>query len=140
MPCAERGARAAIATGSARRDALEPLPAEWLVAPSLPQVTLLAQAAAAVTHGGNNSVTECLHAGVPMVVLPFSTDQFATAADLERTGLATAVNPNGPLGDALPAALDDAHGQHRQHLARRMAKELTTRPGPSLAVERLHSH
>ena len=54
----------------------------------LPQVTLLRHAALAVSHGGNNSVTEALTAGVPLLLLPLSTDQFAGAAALEDAGLA----------------------------------------------------
>ena len=121
----------------ARLDALGPLPPSWLVAPSLPQVTLLSRAAAAVTHGGNNSVTECLTAAVPMVVLPFSTDQFAIAADLERVDAATAIDPNAPLRDRLHDALDETLGAARQGAVRRIADQLRARPGPSIAVQRL---
>ena len=39
-------------------------------------------------------MTEALTAGVPMVVLPFSTDQFAGAAAIEAAGLGTALDPN----------------------------------------------
>jgi len=60
----------------------------------LPQVRLLRRAALAVTHGGNNSVTEALTCGVPMLVLPFSTDQFAGAAAVENAGLGLALDPN----------------------------------------------
>ncbi|WP_228471213.1 glycosyltransferase, partial [Streptomyces alkaliphilus] len=57
-----------------------------LVADSVPQRALLGRARAMVHHGGNNSFTECLWAGVPAVVLPFSSDQFAVAHDAERAG------------------------------------------------------
>ena len=60
----------------------------------LPQVRLLGNAAAAVTHGGNNSVTEAVTFGVPLVVLPFSTDQFAGAEAIEREGFGVALDPN----------------------------------------------
>ncbi len=86
--------RVALATGSADPASLGPLPGEWLVRPFLPQVALVQRAALAITHAGNNGVTEALAAGVPLVVLPFSTDQFAVAADLERTGLGRALDPN----------------------------------------------
>lgn len=101
----EMGLRAAVAYGSAGRDSLGQLPEHWLVGEFLPQVTLLGSAAAAVTHGGNNSVTESLTFGVPTVVLPFSTDQFAGAAALESIGFGTALAPNTATVEELQAAL-----------------------------------
>ncbi len=86
--------RAAIAYGSADLATLGEIPAHWLVGEFLPQVTLLESAAVAVSHGGNNSVTEALSHGVPLVVLPFSTDQFAGAEALERVGFGAALAPN----------------------------------------------
>ncbi|MEV7775067.1 glycosyltransferase [Kitasatospora sp. NPDC086791] len=64
------------------------------VAPAVPQQELLPRAAAMVHHGGNNSFTECLHAGVPALVLPFSSDQFAIAHDAERAAAALCLDPN----------------------------------------------
>ena len=104
------GIRGAIATGSADRAELGELPVDWLVREFLPQVTLLERAAAAVTHGGNNSVTESMTMGVPLVVLPFSTDQFAGAAALEDAGFGVVLPPNtatvAELADAVHWALD----------------------------------
>ena len=71
----------------------------------LPQVALLERAALLVTHGGNNSVTEALTAGVPMVVLPFSTDQFAGAAAVEAAGLGAALDPNTATSADLASAV-----------------------------------
>lgn len=88
------GLRAAVAHGSADVSTLGEMPEHWLVGEFLPQVTLMEAAAVAVTHGGNNSVTEALHFGVPLVVLPFSTDQFAGAEALERAGFGVAFAPN----------------------------------------------
>ncbi|CAN5523732.1 N/A [soil metagenome] len=99
------GLRAAIAVGSADRAELGELPRDWLVCEFLPQVTLLGSAALAVTHGGNNSVTEAVTAGVPMLVLPFSTDQFAGAAAVERAGIGAALDPNAATVEQLEAAL-----------------------------------
>ncbi len=105
--------RAAIATGAASADALGPIPDSWVVAPELPQVAMLRHADLAVHHGGNNSVQESLAAGVRQVVLPFSTDQFSNAADLERIGAAAALPPNdataAELAQAIAAQLDCAH-------------------------------
>ncbi len=111
------GVRGAIAIGSADRAGLGELPQSWLVREFLPQVSLLERAAAAVTHGGNNSVTEAMSRGVPLVVLPFSTDQFAGAAALEDAGFAVALAPNtatvADIADALTRVLalpDGARG------------------------------
>jgi len=86
--------RVALAIGSGDRAVVGALPSHWLVREYLPQVHLLRRAALAVTHGGNNSVTEALTCGVPMLVLPFSTDQFAGAAAVENAGLGLALDPN----------------------------------------------
>ncbi len=124
----------AMATGSADPAALGALPGEWLVRSHLPQVALLQQAAVAVTHGGNNSVTEALTAGVPMLVLPFSTDQFVGAADVERHGVGVASAPNsatpGEIADAVTALLDGP--------ARTVAASLSARLGCN-AVNQLTS-
>lgn len=115
------GVRAAIAVGptptdptadptadpTGRRHPLGPIPGHWLVAPTLPQVALVAGADLAITHGGNNSVQEALAAGARQILLPFSTDQFATAADLERTGGATVLAPNEMDRGELVAAITD---------------------------------
>lgn len=132
---AASGVRAAVATGSADPAALGPAPDGWLLRSYLPQVRLLGRAAAAVTHGGNNSVTESLTAGVPLVVLPFSTDQFAGAAALEQHGLAEVLAPN----EATPAQLAAAIGRTLAPSAERrsalddLARSLQDEPGPQRA-------
>lgn len=100
------GLRVALALGSASRDDLGDLPSSWLVREFLPQVSLLRRAAAAVTHGGNNSVTEAMTFGVPLVVLPFSTDQFAGAAGLVDAGFGVALPPNTATVDELRRAVE----------------------------------
>lgn len=125
------GMRAAIAIGSAERSELGQLPAEWLVREFLPQVTLLKTAAAAVTHGGNNSVTEAMTFGVPLLVLPFSTDQFAGAAALESTGHGRALAPNTATVTELASALSGVLALGRSPLVQE--------PGRSRAFEALTS-
>jgi len=125
--------RVALATGSADPAALGPLPGEWLVRPFLPQVALVRHAALAITHAGNNGVTEALASGVPLVVLPFSTDQFAVAADLERTGLGRALDPNratpAEIGEAVEAVLAGPAGP----AAAALGAQLRSDPGPARA-------
>lgn len=123
--------RVAVATGSAQD--LPAAPADWLVRPYLPQAALLPHAAAAVTHGGNNSVTEALTCGVPMLVLPFSTDQFAGAAAIEATGLGAALDPNAATGADVTAALRQVLDGTAGRRAAELGKALRAVPGPQRA-------
>ncbi|HEY8319316.1 MAG TPA: glycosyltransferase [Amnibacterium sp.] len=129
------GLRAAIATGSADPAALPTPPAGWLVREFLPQVRLLGFAAAAVTHGGNNSVTEAATAGVPLVVLPFSTDQFAGAAALERFGVAVALAPNEATTDDLRAAIERVLDPAMRSVLEPVSADLRQAPGALRAFE-----
>ena len=61
-------------------NALRPLPANAIVAPSLPQVELLSRASICITHAGINTVLEALSAGVPLVAIPVGFDQPGIAA------------------------------------------------------------
>ncbi|MET0163229.1 MAG: glycosyltransferase [Microbacteriaceae bacterium] len=133
------GLRAAIATGATEAEALGPIPEGWLVRSFLPQVRLLGAAAAAVTHGGNNSVTEAIGSGVPLVVLPFSTDQFAGAAAIERAGFGASVDPNTATPVELAAAIDAVRQlpADRRAALDRVAEEQRMRPGPVVAYEAL---
>ena len=102
------GARVAMAIGASPIQAFEPLPKDWLIEPSLPQVGLLRECDIIIHHGGNNSVQEALGLGVRQIIMPFSTDQFANAADLERTGQATVVSPNHICTTTLAQMIKDA--------------------------------
>ncbi len=52
-----------------------------------PQLESLRRAAVAVTHGGHNTVKECLLLGVPMVVYPRRVDQFGNSARVVLHGV-----------------------------------------------------
>ncbi|PPF79726.1 glycosyltransferase [Subtercola sp. Z020] len=133
--------RVALASGSSDPRLFEDVPKNWLVRGFLPQVTLLARASLVVTHGGNNSVTEATTAGVPQLVLPFSTDQFAGAAGVVDAGIGLALDPNSASVDELRAAiiplLDDDAGFAAR--ARALGESLRSVPGRQRAYDFLAS-
>jgi zeaxanthin glucosyltransferase len=126
-------ARVALATGSADRGTLGELPSAWLVREVIPQVALVRYAALAITHGGNNGVTEALTFGVPVLALPFSTDQFAVAADLERTGVGAAADPNRVDVSELRELILALTGEPFRSPASELGSRLRAHPGPARA-------
>ncbi|MFN2452075.1 MAG: glycosyltransferase [Candidatus Dormibacteria bacterium] len=107
----------------------------------LPQPSVLPLMDAVITHGGNNTVTECLHAGLPMVLLPLFWDQHDNAQRIDETGygvrLPTYSHDPRQLTDALDGVLaDNDLNQRLQAISRR----LQASPGDERAaalIERL---
>lgn len=129
--------RALVTTGRLRIDAV---PSNVHVAPYVPHVRALSQAAAVVTHGGLGTVHASLAQGVPMVCLPIGRDQPDNAARVEWRGVGLRL-PTTSSAATIAGAVDRiVHDDARATAARRLAEAIRDgRPeqaGPD-ALERL---
>ncbi|KQR82299.1 glycosyltransferase [Sphingomonas sp. Leaf343] len=134
--CARIGARAVIAHGgglSAEEEAT--LPGDPLVRAFWPQRAVLRHSAAAVLHGGFNSVLDALAAGVPMIVLPIAFEQPGTAARVAHLGAGRIVSPTRASARDIATALADVIGSpHYRAAARRLSGEIATAGGAPAAA------
>ena len=72
----------------------------------LPQASLLPQVDAIITHGGNNTTTEAMWFGKPMLVLPIFWDQHDNAQRVQETGYGLRLPTYSFEDDQLLAAVD----------------------------------
>jgi MGT family glycosyltransferase len=71
----------------------------------LPQTTLIPQVDAVITHGGNNTTTESLHFGKPMILLPLFWDQYDNAQRMHELGFGVRLGTYSFTEDEMHAAL-----------------------------------
>jgi MGT family glycosyltransferase len=81
------------------------LPEHFSGAEYLPQTAILPHADAVITHAGNNTVTESIHFGCPMVALPIFWDQHDNAQRVDECNFGIRLDTYGHGPDHLAFAL-----------------------------------
>jgi len=102
----------------------------------LPQTSVLPHVDAVITHGGNNTTTECMWFGKPMIVLPIFWDQHDNAQRVDETGygvrLPTYGRDPGELAAVLALVLSDEQLRARCAAA---GERLRLQPGTERAAD-----
>jgi len=104
---------------------LGPIPANFIIKASVPQLELLEKVDLFITHGGMNSVNEGLNCGVPLVIVPQQIEQAFNGRQVarQRAGVILADRP--------------PYGRPDVHVFRRTVDKVLADPTYRLHAERL---
>ncbi|KAA6450663.1 macrolide family glycosyltransferase [Bacillus swezeyi] len=86
---------------------LKTAPDHFIISPYVPQLEVLKQADAFITHGGMNSVNEAIHFEVPLVVIPHDKDQPIVAKRLAELGAGYPLPEDKVSPESLKAAVSE---------------------------------
>jgi MGT family glycosyltransferase len=104
----------------------------------LPQPAILPLADVVITHGGNNTTTECFHFGKPMIALPLFWDQYDNAQRIDETGFGKRLATYGFEDDELLGAIDGLAADTALHARLdTVAARLQANPGTLRAADLL---
>jgi len=82
------------------------LPANMWGAEFVPQASVIPQADLVITHAGNNTTTEALHFGKPMICLPLFWDQYDNAQRIAELGFGVRLDPYRVTAPQLRGAVE----------------------------------
>jgi len=123
------GIRAVLLIGTDPRNRLkEKLPDSICVAEYAPYSALFSRAAIVVHQGGVGTTAQCLRAGKPMLIMPYSHDQPDNARRMQRLKVSRTIQKSsytpGPVARAVRALLDDPQfAAHASSVAQQLSRE-----------------
>ena len=95
----------------------------------LPQTRIIPLVDAVITHGGNNTTTEALHFGKPMILLPLFWDQYDNAQRMDELGFGVRLATYEFTEVDMFAALDTVLDPHLQAKLAAMGEQIRGRDG-----------
>lgn len=101
----------------------------------IPQVALMQYVDTVLFHGGCNTLTEAMYHGKEMVILPFSSDQFNIAYDIEKHNLGRVLDPNNFSQVELAKALAELEESSKDNL--RYWRNVSRERGADYAVKKI---
>ena len=95
----------------------------------VPQIRILPLVDLAIIHGGNNSLTESLYFGKPMIVMPVFADQNDNAQRVHEKGFGIRLDPFTLNKEQLEKAIDKLVNDENlkiklENVSRRMKKDI----------------
>lgn len=102
----------------------------------LPQTKVIPLVDAVISHGGNNTTTEALHFGKPLIVLPLFWDQYENAQRIDELNLGVRLDTYHFTDDQLTGALERilADDGLRQRVSQ-IGQQVRRRDGVRLAAD-----
>ena len=112
------------------------LPDNFYGEPFLPQPSVIPHVDLVITHGGNNTVTETVHFGKPMILMSLFWDQHDNAQRVNEQGYGIRMFPYQFTESELHDTIDDllANKQLRQEMEE-YSRKLRANPGTSKAAD-----
>jgi MGT family glycosyltransferase len=96
----------------------------------LPQTKVIPQVDLVITHGGNNTTTESLHFGKPMILLPLFWDQYDNAQRVDELGLGIRLATYSFTDEEMTGALEKLLGDNELRARlERMGESIRGRAG-----------
>jgi len=124
-----------VAAGSGMGELEKYADSQTVIEDYIPQKGLIGFMDVVIHHGGNNTFTEALFHGKPMLIFPFSSDQFDIASDAEEQGVGKVLDPNSFGGEDVRNALLTL--LEEEGVAAKMWGRRLSKLGPHYAVQAL---